>query len=116
MSRGNANEAKLQSKCVVWLWNERPQTRMCFVLVDNNATNMVATMQKRSIGLVKGAADAFFYCKKKIYFFEFKYGYNAQSAAQREFEKVARIHSSGYFLVYSFENFCDLIDQILAHD
>ena len=116
MSRGKAEEARLQAKCVIWLWNERPQTRSCFILIDNNATHMIAAMQKRSMGMIGGAADTFFFWNKKLYFFEFKFGGNKQSPAQKAFENVAKVHSSGYFLVYSFEYFCSTIDQILAQD
>lgn len=34
-SHGRAEEAKLQSQCVIWLWNNYPQTRRLFFQVEN---------------------------------------------------------------------------------
>lgn len=34
-SHGKAEEAKLQSQCVIWLWNNYPQTRGLFFQVEN---------------------------------------------------------------------------------
>jgi hypothetical protein len=60
MSKGKAEEFKLQAQCAQWLWNKHPETRGCFILIDNNATNVVSALQKKAIGMVTGAADTFF--------------------------------------------------------
>lgn len=113
MSRGAAGEARLQAKCVQWLWNTYPETRGCFLLIDNNATSAIGTLQKRAMGMVKGAADTMFFWRGDLYFFEFKIRNNKQSEAQKNFEKIALIHAKNYSVIYTFENFCEAIKSIL---
>ena len=113
MKRKSADEARLQAECVKWLWNEYPDTRGCFILVDNNATNVVALMQKKAMGLVTGAADTFFFWDKRIYFFEFKFGNNKQSPAQIQFQSVAKRHAEEYYLIYNKLQFTEAIKSIL---
>lgn len=113
MSISKTEEAKLQASCVMWLWNTYPETRGNFVLIDNNATSMIATMQKRSMGLITGAADTFFFWNKKLYFIEFKTLVGKQSEAQIKFEHIANVHSEGYFIIRTLDNFCNLIKSIL---
>lgn len=113
MSQGRAEEAKLQSSCVFWLWNAYPETRKHFILIDNNATSMIGTMQKRSMGLITGAADTFLFWRKKLYFIEFKTKNGVQSNAQIEFELESIGHCDGYFIIRSLREFQELIESIL---
>ncbi len=113
MNRRRSMEAKLQAKCTQWLWNTRPQTRGCFLLIDNNASSMIGTLQKRAMGMVKGAADTMFFWNKKIYFIEFKVGKNVQTKAQKEFEIIAEKHAEKYVIIREFEDFIELIKSIL---
>ena len=116
MSRGRAEEFKLQAKCVQWLWNEYSETRKCFITVDNNSDNQISALQKRALGMVKGAADTFFYWNKQLYFIEFKTPVGKQSDSQKAFELVANKHSSGYFIIRTFESFQALILDIIDID
>lgn len=113
MARGRSEEFRLQSECVKWLWNNHPQTRRCFVLVENNSDNQISALQKRAMGMIKGAADTFFYWNKQLYFIEFKTPVGKQSDAQIIFEGVANKHSSGYHIVRTFEGFQELILGII---
>ena len=114
MAQGRAEEFKIQAECAQWLWNEHPETRRCFILVDNNADSAIAALQKRSMGMVRGAADTLFYWKQKLYFIEFKTPKGKQSDWQIRFEAVAQKHSHGYFIVRSFDQFKKLIEAILS--
>ncbi len=113
MSRGVAGEARLQAKCVQWLWNTYPETRGCFLLIDNNATSAIGTLQKRAMGMVKGAADTMFFWRGDLYFFEFKIGNNKQSEAQKKFEDIALVHARDYRIIRDFNDFCEAIKSIL---
>lgn len=113
MSQGKTEEAKLQSACVLWLWNTYPKTRKHFILIDNNATSMIGTIQKRSMGLIVGAPDTFFFWDKKLYFIEFKTIKGSQSNAQIEFELESIGHCNGYFIIRSIQQFQELIKSIL---
>lgn len=108
-----AEEFKIQAECAQWLWNEKPQTRRCFILVDNNATNAVSALQKRAMGMVKGAADTFFYWEKKLYFMEFKTPTGKQSDAQILFENTAHTHAHEYIIIRSVNQFKEVINSIL---
>lgn len=46
-SHGKAEEAKLQSQCVVWLWNNYPETRGLFFSVENEGARISASMVKQ---------------------------------------------------------------------
>lgn len=45
-SHGKAEEAKLQSQCVIWLWNTYPETRGLFFSVENEGARISASMVK----------------------------------------------------------------------
>jgi len=114
MSRGKSEEFKLQSKCVIWLWNEHPETRKHFILVDNNSDNTVQALQKRAMGQVKGVADTFFFWKKNLWFIEFKTPTGKQSDSQILFESIANEHSNGYLIIRTFEQFKEFINKVLG--
>lgn len=114
MSKGQSEEAKIQAACVMWLWNKYPETRGHFILIDNNATHGIATMQKRALGLVKGAADTLFFWNKKLYFIEFKTQTGYQSDAQKEFQAKCSGHCEEYVIIRSLRDFQLKIDGILA--
>lgn len=116
MARGKAEEFRLQSKCAQWLWNEHPETRRCFILVDNNSDNTISALQKRAMGMVRGAADTFFYWNKQLYFLEFKTPTGKQSDHQKLFEEVANIHSNGYVIIRTFDQFKSFILKIIDVD
>lgn len=115
MARGRSEEFKIQAACAQWLWNKHPETRRCFILIENNSDNAIQALQKRAIGMVRGAADTFFYWKGNLYFLEFKTPSGRQSDYQKEFEIKANEHSSGYYIIRSFNQFKDLIETILGH-
>ena len=113
MSRGSSVEFKTQSECAIWLWNTYPQTRGCFLLIDNNSSNIVSALQKRAMGMVKGASDTVFIWNRKTYFIEFKSNIGTQSVFQKKFEVIANAHSSGYYIIRSLSEFIKLIESIL---
>ena len=70
------------------------KTRGCFLLIDNNATSAIGTLQKKGYGYGKGAADTMFFWRGDLYFFEFKIGNNKQSLKlKRILKKIALIHA-----------------------
>lgn len=108
-------EFRIQAQCAQWLWNTYPECRKCFILVDNNSSSTIAALQKRAMGMVKGAADTFFYWKKHLYFMEFKTPIGKQSQAQMDFQNVANIHAHKYLIIRSFEEFKEIIESILRY-
>lgn len=45
-SHGKADEAKLQSQCVIWLWNNFPETRGLFFAVENEGSRLSSKLIK----------------------------------------------------------------------
>lgn len=113
MARGKAEEFKIQAQCAQWLWNNYPETRGNFIVVDNNSDNVVSAMQKRAMGMIRGAADTFFYWDRKLYFLEFKTSTGRQSDHQKWFELHCREHSEGYWIIRNLKEFQELILAII---
>jgi hypothetical protein len=108
-----AEEFKLQAECVTWLWNTHPETRGCFFVIDNNASNTVEALQKRAMGLVKGVSDTCFIWHHRTYFIEFKSPTGILSPFQKKFALVCHVHSCGLFLINQKQQFVNFIETIL---
>lgn len=108
------SEAQIQSECVIWMWNEKPETRGLFFAIQNNSENIGRAMQRKALGLIPGVADTCFLWDGIAYFFEFKTEDGRQSAQQKEWERRVKDQNFGYFIVRSTEQFKQLINQILA--
>lgn len=107
------SESQLQSTCVIWLWNERPETRGLFFAITNNSENVGRAMQRKSLGLVSGVADTCFLWSGKAHFIEFKTADGIQSIRQKEWQRTVETHGIDYYVVRSFLQFKDLIDEII---
>lgn len=108
------DEAKIQSSCFIWLWNNYPTARGNFILIDNNSSSLVGGMQKKAMGLNTGAADTLLFWKGIVYFIEFKTPTGIQSDAQRKFEAKVNEHSLIYLVVDSFNAFQLIIKAIMG--
>lgn len=106
------SEAKIQSTCVTWLWNERPETRGCFFSVTNNSEHIARAMQRKALGLIPGVADTIFIWNGKIYAIEFKTESGKQSARQIWWEGIARKQGAEYFIVRDLDGFKEIINDI----
>src|SRR5665811_420123 len=85
------SEAKIQSSCVIWLWNTHPETRGLFFAVNNNSEHVGRAMQRKAVGLIAGVSDCLFIWNGTVFCFEFKTLKGRQSPAQVEWQdKVNR--------------------------
>lgn len=48
----NAEEAKLQSKCVLHMWNDKPETRMMFFQVKNEGAKISPAFIKDKVNMI----------------------------------------------------------------
>lgn len=56
----NREEAKIQSACVVWLWNTYPATRRCFFAIENEGSRIsVKELVKKLEALLKVLKNPF---------------------------------------------------------
>ena len=106
-------ESKIQSDCVVWLWNTRQETRGLFFAVTNNSENIGRAMQRKAVGLVPGVSDCLLIWEGTVYCFEFKTESGRQSSAQIEWMQKVTTQGINYYLVRSLEQFKKIINEIL---
>lgn len=107
------SEAQIQAECVMWLWNEHPETRGMFFAVTNNSEHIARAMQRKSLGLISGVSDTLFMWKGRTYCFEFKTPIGNQSAAQREWKNKVSNHGFSYDIIRSLDQFKQIIESIL---
>tara|TARA_R110002051_G_scaffold308116_1_gene379543 strand:- start:28212 stop:28547 length:336 start_codon:yes stop_codon:yes gene_type:complete len=107
------SENKLQSECIQWCWNERPNTRglVCYNL--NNSKNKIDGMMNKALGLIKGRADITFYWSGNAYFIEMKTEMGKQREEQIKWQQVVEGNGFKYYVCRSLEEFKEIIDSIL---
>jgi len=112
-------EARIQASAVLWLWNERPETRGLFIHIPNegNRASAIDGALRRSLGLVAGAPDTFLFMPRGQYAglaIEFKTEVGTQSDEQKAFQ--ARLEKQGYCyrLCRSLEQFKQIITEYLG--
>ena len=98
-------EAQLQSKCVIWLRNNYPQTHGLFFAVNNNSIHAHAGGTMKALGVIPGVADTIFLWEGKAYFLEFKTPEGRQSKAQREWQETVEKSGFRYEIIRTFEEF-----------
>lgn len=113
MANEKISEAKIQSTCVIWLWNEHPETRGCFFSVTNNSEHVVRAANRKALGLVAGVSDCIFIWGGKVYGIEFKTEIGKQSPRQQWWQAAIEKQSAEYYIVRSFEDFKELIGLIV---
>lgn len=111
-------EARIQSSCVEFLWNNYPETRGLYIHIPNegNRSSKLDGAMRKALGLVAGAPDTFLFIPrhgKHGLAVEFKTETGAQSDAQKAFQ--ARLEQNGYayFICRSLEQFKTIINEYL---
>ncbi len=106
-------EARIQSDCVMWLWNEHPETRdfLCYNL--GNSKNAIDGARNKAMGLVPGRSDLTFYWNRTAYFLECKDSIGTQSTKQKEWQKKVEAAGFEYYLFRSFREFQLIITNLL---
>lgn len=114
-------EMKIQSECVLWLYNNRPETRGLFYHIRNEVdrpdANPMLIAKYRAEGLVKGVADCALMMARKSYhglFVEFKTDTGRQSSAQKSWQQIIENQGYLYRVIRSLEEFKELINWYLA--
>ena len=68
MAKGKAEESKLQSECVVWLWNNHPETRGLFFQVENEGNRLSSKVILELVGQIlknlNSTQNIIFICNK----------------------------------------------------
>ena len=115
-SHGNP-EARIQADCVLWLWNNLPQTRHLYFCVNNeNARSgfetkrqqLVSGSYRKSIGIVAGVSDTILMIPNDRYHalcIEFKTEIGRQSDVQKSWQRIVESKGYRYVIIRSLEEF-----------
>ena len=107
-------EEQLQSSCVQWFWNNYPEQRKMLFHVDNNSWNSVIGSRKKALGVVSGPSDLILILRCRVVFIEMKIPGGVQSDNQKDFEKKVNDRSHQYIIIYSLQEFKNLICQVIG--
>ena len=107
------SESKIQSDCVLWLWNKHPETRGLFCYNLNNSKNKIDGALNKAKGLIAGRSDTVFYWKSKAYMIEFKTETGVQNDKQIEWQNKIKSNGFEYHIIKNLENFKLLLTTIL---
>ena len=110
------SEAKLQSDCFIWSWNEKPETRglICYNL--GNSRNRIDGATNKAMGLIAGRSDMTFYWNRTAYMIEFKLPREKQSRSQVDWQRLVESNGFEYHIVRSKDEFIELIHAITANN
>jgi hypothetical protein len=110
------SEAKLQSDCFLWAWNEKPETRglLCYNL--GNSRNRIDGATNKAMGLIAGRSDMTFYWNRTAYMIEFKLPGEKQSRTQVDWQRLVESNGFTYHIVRSKDEFIELIRFITGRD
>lgn len=113
MSYSINSEEQLQAACYQWFWNTYPDQRQMLFHVQQSAVNRITGSRFKAIGVTKGVSDLVWVLKGAVVFIELKMPGGKQSDSQLEFEHkvVGRGHS--YKVIYSLQEFQELVQRVL---
>lgn len=108
------SEAEFQATCTKWFDKTFPDKRGQLMLLYQNPPNAIIGAKLISMGLRHGSSDHLYaYDYKCIAWIEYKIGYNTQSDAQEEFQKlVERLGFEYYLIKNDIEDFKGLIANL----
>lgn len=111
-------EARLQSLCFTWCWNEHPETRGCLFHVENERTNanVIDGARRRSMGLVPGVSDLILLMARGGFhglLIEMKTEVGYQSKQQKWWQSIVEAQGYKYVVCRSLEQFKQIIEEYL---
>lgn len=110
-------EARLQSNCYLWFWNNYPMYRgLLFHVPNGGSRNAIEAGKLKAMGVTPGIPDMIFLHKAKAYFFEFKEpgGKGRVSPSQKKIHEILGLHLFEVWLIESEAAFKDVIHDILG--
>lgn len=109
-------EEQIQKGCVTWFNLQYPELFGCLCSNLNNSKDAKTGARNKALGVVAGRSDLVFYFKSKAYHIEVKQPKSYQNKAQKEWQKIIELQGFSYYLVYSFEDFKEIIKNILKEN
>jgi len=109
----NETEARIQASCVMWLWNERPETRGRLFEVNNNPKNAIDGARRKAMGMIAGVSDLILLrdglpplC------IEMKDATGIQSKVQKDWQKKAESVGCDYVIIRSLSDFKEILIKL----
>ena len=114
MTKKDISEAKLQSDCFIWFWNNYPEQRQMLFHVNNKARNAIEGNKMKAMGVVKGVSDMILVMPGRVMFIEFKTGTGRQSPEQLHFQQKVEERGHMYAVIRTFGEFQGLVTKELS--
>jgi len=103
-----ASEKQLQAHCFQWTWNMYPELRRLFFKVNNDGEkNIVAAVQDRGLGIVRGIPDLVFMVPAMG--IELKMPGKKQTEDQIKVEVKWKSRQIPYYLVFTVEQYQEIV-------
>lgn len=121
-------EAKIQSECVAWLWNNYPETRGLYFCVNNENSRskyenrmqqLRSGAQRKAMGIIAGVSDTILLMSKRGYHglcIEFKTETGRQSETQKSWCQTVEKSGYKYVVIRSLDSFKDIIKWYIGYD
>lgn len=108
------SEDRLQQDCYCWFHNEFRELRGLLFHVPNGGNRSGREGAKfKAMGVFPGVSDFILFYKGEVYCIELKVDNGKQSAKQKSWEKTVKRHGMNYNIVWSLQQFQDLIESII---
>jgi len=108
-------EQTLQQSCIRYFAYQYPSLNGCLCANLNNSKDARIGGINKSMGVIAGRSDLVLYFKGKAYHIEVKAPRGRQSQAQKEWQRIIESQDFDYFIIYSFDEFMDLIKIIVGY-
>jgi len=105
-------EQTLQQTIVRWFAYKYPHLKGCLCSNLNNSKDARTGSINKSLGVIAGRSDLTLYANGTAYFIEVKVPKGRQTEVQKEWQKTMEAQGYDYFIVYSLNDFIELINQI----
>lgn len=107
-------EEQMQAECVSWFHNTYHSERGALHCNNNNSYNKIAGNKARTLGVYPGVSDLELLVNGgTTIFIELKIKGGKLSEAQKDWRQFVINKQFNYFVVYSFEEFKNLIKQLI---
>jgi hypothetical protein len=108
-------EQEIQQAIVKYFEYQYPSLKGCLCANLNNSKDARTGGINKSMGVVAGRSDLVLYWESQAFFIEVKVPKGKQSQVQKEWQNKMKESGFNYFIVYSIDDFIELIEYIFKN-
>ena len=108
-------EQEIQQAIVKYFEYQYPSLKGCLCANLNNSKDARTGGINKSMGVVAGRSDLVLYYNGRAFHIEVKAPKGRQSEAQKEWQKIMEHQGFGYSIVYSLDDFIELLRWIFNY-